>query len=146
MREKGYIVTASIRHAKQIKCNEIWQITRSDKTIPGAIWVPELAPSWSLFNEFNHNWKDKSPEEWWPIYAKRFNEELRSQEKLQALRKLSTQVQQGKIIALVCFCTGSASCHRRLVAEFLEKQGIHTEEFIVPPPGPEEHVIQPALF
>jgi len=33
MREKGYIVTASIRHAKQIKCNEIWQITRSDKTI-----------------------------------------------------------------------------------------------------------------
>ena len=123
MTGKGYVITASIRHANQIKCDEIWQITRSDKTLSGVIWVPELAPSWSLFNEYNNNWKNKPPEEWWPDYMKRFNEEIQSQVKLQALRRLWTHVQQGKVIALVCFCIDRAYCHRRLIAEFLENQG-----------------------
>ncbi|NLX88790.1 MAG: DUF488 domain-containing protein [Syntrophomonadaceae bacterium] len=108
--------------------------------------MPELAPSWSLFNEYNNNWKNKPPEEWWPDYMKRFNEEIQSQVKLQALRRLWTHVQQGKVIALVCFCTDRAYCHRRLIAEFLENQGIRTEEFTAPSSDPKDSVNQPALF
>lgn len=144
--DKGYVITASIRNATHLKCDEIWQITRSDKTLPGALWVPDLAPSWDLFNEYSHNWKDKPPEDWWPEYMKRFNEELNSKVKLQALRRLWVQAQHGKVIALVCFCPDNAYCHRRLVGEFLEKQGLRVEEFKLPTSYQTESVLQMALF
>ena len=57
---------------------------------------------------------------------KRFNEEIQSQVKLQALRRLDAC--SAEVITLVCFCTDRAYCHRRLIAEFLENQD-RTEEF-----------------
>lgn len=66
------IITASISSIKKLTCDEIWQITRSDKVIVGTKWVPELALGWDLFNQYLRNWKGKPPEEWWPLCARTY--------------------------------------------------------------------------
>lgn len=125
----GYLITAPISAVKKIDCDEVWQITRSDKVLPEAIWVPALAPSWDLFNQHLHEWKDLPAEEWWPLYKDRFLRELQTDEKLIAMRRLWSLVNVGKVIALVCFCSDGAHCHRILVAEFLKKYGVNVVEF-----------------
>jgi uncharacterized protein YeaO (DUF488 family) len=142
----GRIITASISSIKKLNCDEIWQITRSDKVITGNKWVSELAPGWDLFNQYLHNWKGKPPEEWWHLCAQAYNEELQSEVKLAALRRLWSLVNYGKVIGLVCFCPVDRYCHRRLVAEFLHKHGIVAEEYSDPASQRDESVVQALLF
>lgn len=143
---KGYIITASISSAKKIVCDELWQITRSDNTIPGAFWVPQLAPGWDLFNQYSHNWKGHPADEWWPQYKEAFDKELQSEEKLTVMRKLWRLVDSGKVIALLCFCPDNTYCHRRLVAEFFEMNGMRTEEYSEPITKSSDPVSQLVLF
>ncbi|MDD3898359.1 MAG: hypothetical protein PHE82_05345 [Syntrophomonadaceae bacterium] len=68
----GRIITASISSIKKLTCDEIWQITRSDKVIVGTKWVPELAPGWDLFTNTCVTGKGKPPEEWWPLCTRTY--------------------------------------------------------------------------
>ncbi len=129
MKSSGYVITASISSIKNIVCDEVWQITRSNKNIPGTLWVPDLAPSPDLYRQFLNQWKDKPGEEWWHFYKNRFEQELKTGEKLNALRKIWYLVQSGKVIALVCFCKDNNYCHRSLVGDFLKQYGIRVEEY-----------------
>jgi len=126
----GYVITADISSIKNIICDEVWQITRSNKNISGVKWVPDLAPSPNLYSRFINKWKDKPGEEWWHTYKGQFEQELKTDEKLNALRKLWSLVESGKVIALVCFCRDSRYCHRTLVGEFLKRHGIRVEEYM----------------
>ncbi len=126
----GYVITADISSIKNIVCDEVWQITRSSKNISGAIWMHALAPSPGLYNRFLNEWKDKPGEEWWHIYKELFEQELKTQIKLDALRRLQSLVKSGKVIALVCFCGDSRYCHRTLVGDSLKHNGIRVDEFI----------------
>jgi len=125
----GHVITAPVSLVKKINCDEVWQITRSDKVLPGTVWVPELAPGWDLFNRYLHEWKELPPNKWWPLYKDIFVRELQLEEKLGAMRRLWSSVNSGKVIALVCFCPNEAYCHRTLVAHFLGKYGIKTKEY-----------------
>jgi len=125
----GHIITASISSLRHLQCDEIWQITRANSNIKGTVWVPELAPSQTLFKLHQSEWKEQPPEIWWTTYEKRFNEELKTEEKLSALRRLSRAIEAGKTIALVCFCSDSRYCHRRLVEIFLHQHGMNVAEF-----------------
>lgn len=126
---KGRIITTAISSLKHVHCDEIWQITRVNSEIKGTLWVPELAPSQALYSKHQHEWKETPPETWWPLYEERFNNELKSSEKLKALRKLWRLIADGKSVALACFCPNHKFCHRSLVGIFLEKQGIEVIEF-----------------
>jgi uncharacterized protein YeaO (DUF488 family) len=125
----GYVITASISSIKNIVCDEVWQITRSNKYISGAKWVPGLAPSSTLYRRFINEWKDRHGDEWWHTYKVQFEKELQTNEKLNALRRLCNLVKTGKVIALVCFCRDSQYCHRTLVGDFLRQQGIRAKEY-----------------
>ncbi|MGI6422570.1 MAG: DUF488 family protein [Syntrophomonadaceae bacterium] len=150
--KKGRIITASISSIKNLNCNEIWQITRSGKEIPGAIWVPHLAPSSGLFKQYLNEWKGTNPELWWPQYVERFTEELNRKEALNTLRALWKAIQSGKNIGLVCFCKSPDYCHRTLVGEFMKKYNIEVTEYIdenlISPPLDENYIQyeQPNLF
>jgi len=126
----GYIVTAGISSIKNVICDEVWQITRSNKYISGTTRMPGLAPSPDLYRRFLYEWKGKPVEEWWHIYKSQFERELETEEKISALRKLRSLVESGKVIALVCFCGDSKHCHRTLVGDFLKQHGIRVEEYI----------------
>jgi len=125
----GYVITANISSIKNIVCDEVWQITRSNKNISAVKWVPDLAPSPNLYSRFINEWKGKPGEDWWPIYKYQFEKELDTDEKLNALRKLWKLVKSGKVIALVCFCRDGRYCHRALVGDFLKRYGIRVEEY-----------------
>jgi len=129
MSTKGRIITTAISSLKHIHCDEIWQITRVNSEIKGTLWVPELAPSQALYSKHQHEWKETPPETWWPLYEERFNNELKSSEKLNALRKLWRLIADGRSVALACFCPNHKFCHRSLVGIFLEKQGVEVIEF-----------------
>lgn len=126
---KGHIITTAISSLRYIQCDEIWQITRVNSEIKGTLWIPALAPSPTLYNKHQHEWKDKSPDTWWSLYEERFNEELKTREKLEALRKLWRLIAEGKSVTLACFCPNQNYCHRSLVGIFLERQGIEVIEF-----------------
>lgn len=128
MEVKGQIITASISSIKNIECDEIWRITRVNTEISGTIWVPELAPSSNLYNKYLKEWKNKPGETWWAIYEKKFREELLLPTTVKTLRKLWRLAEQGRRIALVCFCVDSRYCHRRLVGDFFEMHGMRVEE------------------
>jgi len=126
---KGYVITASISSIKNIDCDEIWQITRSGKYLDGTVLVKNLSPSPELFNIYINEWKNKAPDYWWPLYEAKFNEELKTEEKLVALRKLWNLVKMGKVITIACFCKDSTYCHRTLVGNFLKKKNITVLEY-----------------
>ncbi len=143
---KGIIITSSLAMAGKFACDEIWQITISDQVIKGARWVPNLAPSFLLFNKYRLLWKGRPEEEWWPQYEEAFKEEMTSRTKTNQLRELWNLINDGKVIALICFCADDKYCHRRLVAEFLEKSGIKTQEFSPQLIETIETPEQPSLF
>lgn len=142
---KGYIITADPSSLKNIVYDEVWQITRSGPDITGAIRVRDLSPSPELFNLYYKEWKNKNPEDWWHFYVQKFNKELNTEEKVNALRKLYLKVKAGKVIALICFCSDSRYCHRTLVGEYLIKYGVRVEEYKKAEKSPSEYV-QLALF
>jgi len=128
MHNSGYVVTSNIASIKNIVCDEVWQITRSGKYISGALWMPELAPGPYLYRRFVFEWKNKPVKEWWHTYKDEFEKELKTKEKINALRKLRSLVESGKVIALVCFCKESKYCHRTLIGDLLKQYGIRVEE------------------
>jgi len=67
MKPSGYVITASISSTGNIICDEVWQITRSNKKVSGALWVPELAPDHDLYKMYMKEWKGKPGEEWWQL-------------------------------------------------------------------------------
>ncbi|HPF44849.1 MAG TPA: DUF488 domain-containing protein [Syntrophomonadaceae bacterium] len=144
--QQGYVITSSLAMADQLTCDEIWQITFSGQVIKGARWVPNLAPSATLFNKYRLLWQGRPEEEWWPQYEAAFKEEMTSHAGINQLRQLWKLVNEGKVIALVCFCEDHRYCHRRLIAEILEKSGIKTKEYRPPVIEKIEILDQPTLF
>ncbi len=142
----GKVITAPLSLAGKLKCDEIWQITSSDQVIDGARWVPNLAPSATLFNKYLFLWKERPEEEWWPEYEQAFKEEMTSRTKISQLRELWNQVSQGKVIGLICFCPEDRYCHRRLVAEIIAKSGIEANEYRPVNQEKDEVIEQPSLF
>ncbi|MDV6237616.1 DUF488 family protein [Leptospira ellisii] len=64
-----------------------------------------------------------------PEYTKRFNEKLFKLDAVEVLEQLK-ELSQGKDLALLCYEKPGDFCHRRLVAEWLErKTGIEVPEF-----------------
>lgn len=56
-------------------------------------------------------------------YVPRFLKEMHSQEARDMLNKIYLLDKQGKKIALTCFCTNEAGCHRSIIAGLLQGVG-----------------------
>ena len=124
------IITAPLSAAKHIQCDEKWLITRVEVKIDGIQWVPDLAPSQRFFGRYMEDWKGMAAEKYWNIYVDLFNEELKTKEKLGALRKLWKLSSEGISVALFCYCTNPTHCHRSLIADFLRSHGAHVMEYV----------------
>ena len=126
----GLIITAPLSAARHIQADARWLITRknTDKAVIGITWVPELAPSQALFNRYMDEWRGTS-QKYWPLYVDRFQEELKTEEKLKALRRLWRLTAQGKTVLLLCYCPRPEHCHRSLVGEFLKTHGANVQEY-----------------
>jgi uncharacterized protein YeaO (DUF488 family) len=122
------IILGSMRDCERLKaeCHKVYAIVRSyKKPIKGVEQLSVLSPSPALFGFYLEK---KNRGEWndvaFGIYKKRFEEELHSEEALNALRGIwKASQKQHKKIGLVCYCPDFRYCHRSLVGEFLESYG-----------------------
>lgn len=127
------IITSQVRFTKDLPCDQVWQITRSKKNlVPGAIWVPELSPSQSLFQRYMTDWKGQPGSAWWKQYREIFSQEMQTT-MLPKLRELWKLDKAGKSIGLTCFCEAYIYCHRSLVSGFMREHGVAVKEWA--PPG-----------
>lgn len=105
----------------------VWAVVRSNKNIPrGVQWVPELAPSWDLFSKYL-TWRSNKQ---WNLsrftteYVPQFIKELKYSDKAMiAIQKLKQLTNDGRSVALVCFCPNQDLCHRAILAGILQGMG-----------------------
>lgn len=82
----------------------------------------KLAPKYSFFSV----WKETQDNEY---YTQRFYEEVLAKlSPTQVINDFITMLPQGTSVALVCYEAPSKFCHRHLVADWLNANGINTKE------------------
>lgn len=116
------IILTSFKDSGLVKADIKLQVTRSNKNIlPGWIHVPQLSPSWQLFNKVM-DWKMQLI--WnkkWDEYKELFLKEMARLEPQRYLKHMALRIKEGKTIALACYCPDNEYCHRSLVKEIVER-------------------------
>ncbi|HRU81904.1 conserved hypothetical protein [anaerobic digester metagenome] len=123
------IITAPLSASRHVRCDQKWLITRQGIESKELIWVPALAPSERLFKRYLGEWKGRDVEKYWPIYVEFFEEELKTKEKLDALRELWHLSSSGISVGLFCYCSSPLHCHRSLIGNFLKNHGATITEY-----------------
>ena len=93
------------------------------------LWYKKLAPKWSFFNEWKNGTEHKGDNEY---YIQHFNEEvLKNINPLEIEKELKTLAKRrtsDKII-LLCYEKPGDFCHRHLVSDWFNQNGIFCREF-----------------
>lgn len=117
--KKGKVILNHVRASSQYPDAITFNITR--KPIKGMEQLISLAPSWDIIKLVKNA---KNVADVWDEYTKRYNEELNTQENLNALLwTISYFLELGYDVQFVCFCTNPKFCHRSIVGEMFENRG-----------------------
>ena len=104
--------------------DEVWAIVRSLKYgNPRIRHVPELSPSWGLFEMYmrlkkDGNWNE---DKFRRLYVPQFLKEMRGKEQQKLMNELFATK---KRICLVCFCQEEELCHRSIIGGMLQGAGL----------------------
>lgn len=129
MTQSGQLFTSNPAGLKKIDFNaRILLITRAGPEFNAFEAVRDLSPSPGLFQALLNMRKDNDNYDWWPEFETKFNRELKSDIKLQALREVYKILRNGDNVVLICLCKDHRYCHRRLVGEFFEAYGFTPTE------------------
>ncbi|RIX59627.1 DUF488 domain-containing protein [Paenibacillus nanensis] len=129
MTHTGQLFTSNPAGLKKIDFDaSILLITRAGPEIDRVEIVRDLAPSPQLFQALLSKRKASDNYDWWPEFEEKFNFELQSGIKLQALRDVYKRLRKGENVVLVCFCKDHRYCHRRLVGKFFDEYGYTSTE------------------
>lgn len=120
----GKVILAHIGQIGSLGTAERWLITRGYRSIPGVEYHPELAPDPSLFRWMREQKEKGQP--WWEEYVRRFTARMATPAFEAALHSLCCRLDQGREVALVCFCR-TDQCHRYLVGQRLAALGYVVE-------------------
>ncbi|MCF6094307.1 DUF488 family protein [Microaerobacter geothermalis] len=100
-------------------------ITRTQKTLPGWIHVPELAPDPALYNDFlRWQWEKLWPRKKWNEYKERYIQGLKNPSTERYLKGLLKRLMEGKNVAVGCYCHDEDYCHKLLVGDWISAFGI----------------------
>lgn len=120
------IKVTNVKNADPVN-NACLVIMRSNRFVPdGAIWVPDLAPTWDLFNKFQELKKTGqwSKETFDNVYVPQFMRDIQSKKSRDWLNKLYYwDITQEKGVQICCTCLLESMCHRVLVGGILEGVG-----------------------
>lgn len=119
------ITITNIRNVDYVAYDEVWAIVRSLKH-PGKMrHALELSPSWRLFKQYLQlrNAGTWNSEAFQNFYVPSFLQEMQTVAVKKKLNELVWLDRQGKRIALVCFCSDEAICHRSIIAGILQYVG-----------------------
>ena len=82
------------------------------------VWLPALAPSAALMQRTSFDAAGK----WWPVFARRFQAELRKPEAARLLDVLAALSRQTRF-SVGCYCEDERYCHRSLLRRALRNRG-----------------------
>jgi uncharacterized protein YeaO (DUF488 family) len=82
------------------------------------VWLPDLAPSESLFKEARH----ASDERTWRAFTKRYRSEMKRPEAARLLALLAALSHQTDF-SIGCYCGDESRCHRSVLRELLLEYG-----------------------
>lgn len=89
---------------------------------PNTYIVKELSPSQELLLKYKMN-ND------WDWYVEEFYDEVNyRKDMVDMLRRLSKVLHEGKNICLICYEKDYTKCHRSLLGQYFEEEGIEWEE------------------
>ena len=123
------VITGNIHSINPDRYFKTFAIVRSMTYNPAPsriIQMPELAPSSDLFFTYRKlvrdgNWNSRTYNE---IYVPRFIHDIETNPRaLKLLDSIARTSNNGKDIALVCFCGDPGLCHRSIVAKMLRDRG-----------------------
>lgn len=119
------ITITNIRNVDHAAYDEVWAIVRSLKNSGKMKHVPELSPSWKLFRRYLQlrNTGRWNSEAFQNFYVPTFLKEMQTAAVKKKLNELVWLDRQGRRIALVCFCSDEATCHRSIIAGILQHVG-----------------------
>ena len=120
------LYVTQINNLKENIPNQLAIVRSLKNSKPGIIQVPELSPSWELFQEYLKlkNQGDWDTQTFESIYVPWFLREIaenkgNSRDKLNWLWKLATT----QDVTVACFCTDEELCHRSIVAGLIQGVG-----------------------
>lgn len=103
---------------EDIKC---YAITKSDKFHKYMNVFHGLAPDWDLLKWHNLNKNRKNFNDgYYERYFKQIKESSQAQEDL---KEITSLLDNGEDLALICFCATHDRCHRGIVGKWFEKKG-----------------------
>lgn len=117
----------TIKHIQDVdyeKYSEVWAIVRSLRYAnPHIRHVPELSPSWALFNTYlrlkeKGRWNEATFQK---NYVPQFLKEMQGKKQQQLMNELFSTT---KSICLVCFCHEEELCHRSIIGGMLQGAGL----------------------
>ncbi len=82
------------------------------------VWLPTLAPSAALMQRTAID----KPGQWWPVFARRFDAELKKPEASRLLDVLAALSHQTNF-SVGCYCEDERQCHRSLLRRALSGRG-----------------------
>ena len=128
-RGKVMITVTNIRNVDHTAYDEVWAIVRSLKNPGNLKHVPGLSPSWELFRRYLdlRNTGRWNTEAFQGIYVPTFLKEMQTATARKKLNELVWLDRQGRRIALACFCSDEATCHRSIVAGILQHAGVRIQ-------------------
>lgn len=130
---RGKLITCSLNKLKSLdipKNSYVFLTTRGKRSIDGIKQLDILAPTPKLFNQYYNNWKGTDSSLWWEQYKEQYNKNLLSDEScLDVLEQITTGVDEGKNVVLLCFCSDKEHCHRKLLADYFTEKGYEVEEY-----------------
>lgn len=122
------IETNSIRNADLTNFDSVYAIVRSYKRpIPGVAQLAVLSPKQELFWHYrklanNGMWNQEAFDN---DYAPRFlNSIVNNPEAIATLKSLKERSDRGERIQLLCYCSDYHTCHRSLIGEILQCNGV----------------------
>lgn len=123
------ITITNIRNVDHVAYDEMWAIVRSLKNSGKMRHVPELSPSWKLFRRYLQlrNTGRWNSEAFQNFYVPLFLKEMQTAAVKKKLNELVWLDRQGRRIALVCFCSDEATCHRSIIAGILQHVGTQVQ-------------------
>lgn len=90
--------------------------------IPNTYLVKGLSPSQELLLKYKEN-ND------WNWYVEKFYEEMEQvQDMKRMLHKLRITLESDKDVCLICYEKDHAKCHRSLIGQYFEEEGVEWEE------------------
>lgn len=99
-------------------------VINTNRIIPGWTCVPGLSPSKKLLKKREQWIWDREWARNWTEFVKQYRQELNEPPQNIYVKHLLKRLNEGKNIAIACYCADERHCHKQIIGEWIMDRGI----------------------